>query len=85
MKKIFHILILIPFLLYPQQEIKIMTYNLLNYPGNDTTGRNPHFRTILENTLPDILIVFQITVRTSQLLDTIPMEVRTTLSETMGL
>jgi len=30
-----------------QQEYKIMSYNLLNYPGNDTTTRNPYFRTVI--------------------------------------
>jgi exonuclease III len=38
-----------------------MTYNLLNYPGSDTTGRNPYFRTILSATQPDILVVQEIT------------------------
>jgi endonuclease/exonuclease/phosphatase family metal-dependent hydrolase len=34
-----------------------MSYNLLNYYGNvnDSASRNPHFRTIIKSTLPDIL------------------------------
>lgn len=43
--------------LYGQQEYKIMSYNLLNYPGNDTTTRNPYFRTVIANVQPDILVV----------------------------
>jgi hypothetical protein len=34
-----------------------MSYNLLNYPGSDTTTRNPHYRTIFESIQPDILVV----------------------------
>lgn len=40
-----------------QQDYKIMSYNLLNYPGNDTTVRNPYFRTVIAATQPDILVV----------------------------
>ena len=34
-----------------------LSYNLLNYPGNDAAIRNPYFRTVIQNTLPDILVV----------------------------
>lgn len=34
-----------------------MSYNLLNYPGNDTIVRNPYFRTVISATQPDILVV----------------------------
>ena len=37
-------------------QIKIMSYNLLNYPSN-SEERNPHFRTIIEAIDPDILVV----------------------------
>ncbi len=40
-----------------QQEHTIMSYNLLNYPGTDTTFRNPFFRTVISATNPDILVV----------------------------
>lgn len=63
--KFFFKYILFPLLLisvaYSQNQIKVMTYNLLNYPGTDTTLRNPHFRTILSNVQPDILVVQEIT------------------------
>ena len=42
---------------YSQSQHIIMSYNLLNYPGSDTTTRNPHFRTIFSNIQPDILVV----------------------------
>jgi endonuclease/exonuclease/phosphatase family metal-dependent hydrolase len=45
---------------FSQEQNIIMTYNLLNYPGNDTTTRNPHFRTIFSNIQPDILVVQEI-------------------------
>ncbi len=44
-----------------QQQLKIMTYNLLNYPGTDTAVRNPYFRTIMSAVNPDILVVCEIT------------------------
>jgi endonuclease/exonuclease/phosphatase family metal-dependent hydrolase len=47
--------------LFAQDNVKIMTYNLLNYPGNDTTIRNPHFRKVIANSAPDILVVQEIT------------------------
>ena len=34
-----------------------MSYNLLNYPGSDSAVRNPYFRTVIESTIPDILVV----------------------------
>lgn len=47
-----------------QQQMKIMTYNLLNYPGTDTAVRNPYFRTIISSVNPDILVVCEITSQT---------------------
>ena len=38
-----------------------MNYNLLNYPGTDTTGCNPYFRTVIHSVQPDILVVQEIT------------------------
>jgi hypothetical protein len=38
-----------------------MSYNLLNYPGNDTTIRNPYFRTTDAETLPDVLVCQEMT------------------------
>lgn len=44
-----------------QPTYKIMSYNLLNYPGSDTTTRNPYFRTTLASVQPHILVVQEIT------------------------
>lgn len=45
---------------FAQQQYRIMTYNLLNYPSADTNVRNPHFRTVINSIDPDILIVNEI-------------------------
>lgn len=42
---------------FSQDEVKIMSYNILNYPGSDTTTRNPYFRTVISDINPDILVV----------------------------
>jgi endonuclease/exonuclease/phosphatase family metal-dependent hydrolase len=44
-----------------QESVKIMTYNLLNYPGTDTTTRHPYYRTVIRNSNPDILVVQEMT------------------------
>ncbi|MCS7053760.1 MAG: endonuclease/exonuclease/phosphatase family protein [Ignavibacterium sp.] len=38
-----------------------MTYNILNYPGNDPNTRNQFFSTIISSSNPDILVVQEIT------------------------
>ncbi len=40
-----------------QDTVRVMSYNLLNYPDDDAAGRNPHFRTVLSAVQPDILVV----------------------------
>lgn len=45
---------------YSQQEIILMSYNILNYPGNDTTIRNPYFITVISSVNPDIIVVQEI-------------------------
>lgn len=59
--KIFLIVFLNFITLSGQQDYTVMSYNLLNYPGNDTTVRNPYFRTVISATQPDILVVQEIT------------------------
>lgn len=46
--------------LFSQQQMKIMMYNLLNYPSADTNIRNPYFRTIISSVNPDVLVVCEI-------------------------
>lgn len=58
-------LLLINFSSHSQQQIKIMTYNLLNYNGSDTTTRNPYFRTVISSVNPDILVVQEMTSPTN--------------------
>jgi hypothetical protein len=41
-------------------SLRIMTYNLLNYPNASST-RDPYFRTVLQATNPDILIAQEMT------------------------
>lgn len=53
------------FNLFAQQQVKIMTYNLLNYNGYDTTTNNPHFRTVISSANPDILVVQEMTSLTN--------------------
>lgn len=45
---------------FPQFTAKVMTYNVLNYPGSSGPERNPYFRTILTATNPDILVIGEI-------------------------
>jgi endonuclease/exonuclease/phosphatase family metal-dependent hydrolase len=49
---------------FSQSQHTIMSYNLLNYPGSDSAIRNPYFRTVIQNTLPDILVVQEILSQT---------------------
>ncbi|HEX2787186.1 MAG TPA: T9SS type A sorting domain-containing protein [Ignavibacteria bacterium] len=42
---------------YSQENVRIMSYNILNYPGSDANTRNPYFRTIIRNSNPDVLVV----------------------------
>ena len=42
-------------------QVKIVSYNLLGYPGSDTATRNPYFRTVINSLNPDILVVQEIT------------------------
>jgi len=45
------------FNIFPQVTAKIMTYNILNYPGSTGPQRNPLFRTVISSVDPDILVV----------------------------
>ncbi len=46
---------------FAQTNIRIMTYNLLNYTSNDVYNRNGHFKSIIENADPDIFAVQEMT------------------------
>lgn len=62
LKKLIIILILgFSFVTFSQENVKIMTYNLLNYPDVDSAIRNPNFRKVIRNSNPDILVVQEMT------------------------
>ncbi|MBL8017129.1 MAG: T9SS type A sorting domain-containing protein [Ignavibacteria bacterium] len=44
-----------------QENVKIMSYNLLNYPDVDSAIRNPNFRIVVRSAAPDILVVQEMT------------------------
>src|SRR5262249_43293578 len=44
----------------PAAAIKIVAYNLLNYPGSSATQRDPLFRTIMTDLQPDIVIAEEV-------------------------
>ncbi len=46
---------------FSEDNVKIMTYNLLNYPDIDSVIRNPRFRMVIRNSAPDILVVQEMT------------------------
>ncbi len=49
--------VLIPLAAAPAHALRVMSYNLLNY----SSGRTTQFRTVLEATQPDVLVVEEIT------------------------
>ncbi|MEJ2495839.1 MAG: hypothetical protein P8Y79_16100 [Ignavibacteriaceae bacterium] len=59
--RLFIILIISTLSPFPQSSVKLMNYNLLNYPGTDITTRNPNFREIIASANPDIIAVQEIT------------------------
>lgn len=54
-------LMLCSVIIVAQDNARIMTYNLLNYPDVDTSVRNPRYRTVIKNSNPDILVVQEMT------------------------
>jgi endonuclease/exonuclease/phosphatase family metal-dependent hydrolase len=45
----------------PAQALRILNYNLTNYPGTNSALRNPTFRTILQPLSPDVVVVQEMT------------------------
>jgi len=60
-KLIIVLFISLSFTAFSQENVKIMTYNLLNYPDIDSALRNPNFRKVIRNSNPDILVVQEMT------------------------
>lgn len=44
---------------FSQDTLSVMTYNVLKF-GEDDTDRVPYFKTVIENTAPDILVIQEI-------------------------
>ncbi|KAB2909776.1 MAG: T9SS type A sorting domain-containing protein [Ignavibacteriales bacterium] len=63
MKKRNFLLLLLFFVLpvSAQDTITLMSYNLLNYPGTNSSARNVHFKVTLGAVQPDILVVQEVT------------------------
>lgn len=67
MKKIFLIIIYLTFVLrlniYSQQKLRLMSYNILNYPnsrnGASITTIEPHYKNIINTINPDLIIVVE--------------------------
>lgn len=55
-RKIIYFIVLFTFSVYAQERVKIMTYNLLQYPNN-SANRNEYFQTVVSTVNPDILVV----------------------------
>ena len=47
-------------LTYSQDTVKIVTWNILEYTGTDTTVRNPFFRSAINGMNPDILVIQEV-------------------------
>lgn len=43
--------------IFGQEQFRVMTYNVLNYPSKISSTRNPYFAKVIEAVNPDILIV----------------------------
>jgi endonuclease/exonuclease/phosphatase family metal-dependent hydrolase len=41
--------------------LRVVNYNILNYPGPSVSTRNPHFRTVLAPLAPDVVVVQEMT------------------------
>ncbi len=54
------LLLAVPLLAGPAEALRIVDYNILNYPGNSGTARAPHYRTVLGPVEPDIIVAQEI-------------------------
>lgn len=58
---LFCIYITFPTGVLAQENVKIVSYNLLNYPDVDSATRNPKYRLVIRSVAPDILVVQEMT------------------------
>ena len=59
LKNIFFFLVFLPAVIFSQDTVRVMTYNVLNYDGN-SSSKNNDFKKIIEAVDPDILVVEEI-------------------------
>lgn len=57
---IFFLSLIFTFPGFAQENVKIVTYNVLEYSGSDTAVRHPHFRKVIHYAAPDILVIEEI-------------------------
>ena len=51
------LLVLFSAVLSQQDTVRVCTYNILNFPGNNANARKPYFRTIAQTIQADVLVV----------------------------
>ncbi len=54
--KLFVLIVFVTTVAVCSPPLRIMSYNLLNYPGSDAATRDPYFRAVIQSVLPDILV-----------------------------
>lgn len=55
-KRIFLFAVLFLFLSLPSQAVKLVTWNVLNFPGSTGAARAKHFRLVVNRIAPDVLV-----------------------------
>jgi len=61
---IFFLLLIIAFTAAAQDTLRIMDYNLLNYPGSDAATRDPYFRKVVHSAKPDVIVSMEMVSQT---------------------
>lgn len=59
-KNILSLLLVLNISLSAQEQFRVMTYNLLNYPSKISSTRNPYFKTVVSEVDPDIIITQEV-------------------------
>ena len=64
MKNRYHVIVVLLFLssiyAFGSDTLRVMTYNLLDYPGTDANIRDPYFRAVLHSAKPDVFIAEEV-------------------------
>lgn len=59
-KNILSLFLILNISLFAQEQFRVMTYNLLNYPSKISSTRNPYFKTVISAVDPDIIITQEV-------------------------